>query len=57
MKLKDVKKLIEDSVLLKVPGKPVLIWLKGIEDDIYDDREIECMYLVKKLGQIVIELK
>lgn len=57
MNLKDVKKLIEDSVLLKIPGKPVLIWLKGVEDDIYDDREIKCMYLDKKLGQIIIELK
>lgn len=57
MNLKDLKKLIEDSVLLKVPGKPVLIWLKGVEDDLYDEREVKCMYLDKKLDQIIIELK
>lgn len=57
MNLKDLKKLIEDSALLKVPGKPVLVWLKGVEDDMYDDKEVKCIYFDKKMGQIMIELK
>lgn len=56
MKLKDIVKYIDDSILLKIPDRKILIWYKGVEDDLYDNREIKSIKLDNTHEHIIIEL-
>lgn len=56
MKLKDIVKYIDDSILLKIPDRKILIWYKGVEDELYDNREIKSIKLDNSHEHIIIEL-